>query len=473
MTVVVRYNQLLETCVKNCNIHFHRYACSRDLMSPLVNILKRRRKKLTFMEKLINLYKEPEFREIEDKILGLIQLWADTFMMQEDTYPDFMKYYREIRKDGVRFPPRDPNERYMIKFVGEASPAFELAEMEQQIQNLVTPNTTAKLIGRKNREQPKRVENQKEEEKKVEEPEVRFTYEDAFNLKNYLPVIQEALLKAEGIRDLQNPNLRDITRKMRVAHKKLIFLAAQKADEHMGEEDTAELLKILDYVNEKVEAFKKAITIIRNNRSEHELRSALGIESKPTEDPLDLLDLEDDFLSVPEANPLENIEKFVHGAPREFHEVKPREERKEKTIEIKDVIQDEKQPKRLEFPDLLSESLREEDFSHTISQQPKEHPSGSKNEDPFDLSSVVFNAEPKPAPLPVSAPISSTPQYVGYPQAPGYPMPGSYPGVYNMQVYPYPPQYANYPPYLPHPQYPQSLIPQPTSKNEDIFRDLV
>lgn len=51
-------------------------------------------------------------------------------MMQEDQYPNFMKYYRELRKEGVKFPPRDPNERYMIKFEGEASPAFELAEME-------------------------------------------------------------------------------------------------------------------------------------------------------------------------------------------------------------------------------------------------------------------------------------------------------------------------------------------------------
>lgn len=436
------------------------------------------------MEKLINLYKEPEFREIEDKILSLIQLWADTFMMQEDKFPDFMKYYRQLRKEGVKFPPRDPNERYMIKFEGEASPAFELAEMEQQIPNLVTPNTTAKLIGKKVRTESKVKEELKVEEKKVEEPEVRFTYEDAFNLKNYIPVIQEALLKAKGIKDLQNPNLRDITRKMRVAHKKLIYLASMKSEEHMGEEDTAELLKILDYVNDKVEAFKKAIVIIKNNRSEHELRSALGLESKASEDPLDLLDLEDDFLSVVEANPLDNIEKFVHGAPREFHEVKPKEERKEKTIEIKDVIQHENQPRRLEFPDLLSQSLKEEDLRHAISQQPEVHPSGLKDEDPFNLSSVVFNVESKPEPQPVSASIPSPPQYVSYPQAPGYPMPVNYAGVYTMAGYPpqytnYPPQYTNYPPqynyptYLPHPQYPQPLIPQPTAEKEDIFGDLV
>ena len=64
-------------------------------------------------------------------MLGLIQLWADTFMMQEETYPAYMRAYRELRTDGVKFPPRDPNERFMIKFEGEPSPAFELADMEQ------------------------------------------------------------------------------------------------------------------------------------------------------------------------------------------------------------------------------------------------------------------------------------------------------------------------------------------------------
>ena len=50
--------------------------------------------------------------------------------MDEEKYPDYMVIYRELRKEKIEFPARDPNERYMIKYEGTASPAFELAEME-------------------------------------------------------------------------------------------------------------------------------------------------------------------------------------------------------------------------------------------------------------------------------------------------------------------------------------------------------
>jgi hypothetical protein len=100
-------------------------------MPSIVQLLKRRRKKLNLVEKLAGIYKNPGWRKVEDRVLALVQLWADTFMMQEDTYPAFMRVYRELRQDGLKFPPRDPNERFMIKFEGEPSPAFELADMEQ------------------------------------------------------------------------------------------------------------------------------------------------------------------------------------------------------------------------------------------------------------------------------------------------------------------------------------------------------
>ena len=115
--------------MKNCNMNFHRYVNNRGLIPPILGLLKRKRKKLSVIDKMTSLYKDPSWRPIEDRVLGMLQLWADTFMMQEDKYPLFMSTYRDLRKEGIQFPPRDPNERYMIKYDGEASPAFELAEM--------------------------------------------------------------------------------------------------------------------------------------------------------------------------------------------------------------------------------------------------------------------------------------------------------------------------------------------------------
>ena len=81
------------------------------------------------------------------KTLYLIQLWADTFMMHEDEFPHIMKTYRLLRKEGskkfllgkksinqteicflknkgIEFPPRDLNQKFMIKFKGQESPIF-------------------------------------------------------------------------------------------------------------------------------------------------------------------------------------------------------------------------------------------------------------------------------------------------------------------------------------------------------------
>jgi len=66
---------------------------------------------------------------LENKILYLIQLWADTFMMYEDSFPHFLSVYRMLRKEGVVFPPRESNTRFMLSSMGLESPMFDfLAE---------------------------------------------------------------------------------------------------------------------------------------------------------------------------------------------------------------------------------------------------------------------------------------------------------------------------------------------------------
>jgi hypothetical protein len=40
--------------------------------------------------------------QAENKVLALIQMWADTFMMYEDAFPLFQSIYRQLRKEGMR-----------------------------------------------------------------------------------------------------------------------------------------------------------------------------------------------------------------------------------------------------------------------------------------------------------------------------------------------------------------------------------
>lgn len=73
--------------------------------------------------------------QIEDKILYLVQLWSDTFMMREDQFPGFQSTYRLLRKEGIKFPARDPNERMLMGTLGVDSPMFDYVE---QISGITT-----------------------------------------------------------------------------------------------------------------------------------------------------------------------------------------------------------------------------------------------------------------------------------------------------------------------------------------------
>jgi hypothetical protein len=78
--------------------------------------------------------------KIEEQLLYLIQLWSDTFMMKEDQYPGFQQTYRLLRKENVKFPMRDPNERMLMSSLGVDSPMFDYVE---QIAGRSNPNVTA------------------------------------------------------------------------------------------------------------------------------------------------------------------------------------------------------------------------------------------------------------------------------------------------------------------------------------------
>ena len=64
-------------------------------------------------------------REIEEKLLFLIQLWYDTFMLHEDEFGEVIAVYKELRAEGVVFPRREAAHQFLIDFAGRKSPIFE------------------------------------------------------------------------------------------------------------------------------------------------------------------------------------------------------------------------------------------------------------------------------------------------------------------------------------------------------------
>lgn len=88
--------------------------------------------------------------EIEDRLLFLIQLWFDTFMCHEDEFKEIVMVYKQLRKDGVVFPMRDPKNQFLIDFKGKKSPIFETIEgnfiYEEPVKTLSRRRFTVKDI---------------------------------------------------------------------------------------------------------------------------------------------------------------------------------------------------------------------------------------------------------------------------------------------------------------------------------------
>ena len=399
-----------------------------------MQLLKRRRKKLNLVEKLAGIYKSPGWRGVEDRVLALVQLWADTFMMQEDAYPAFMRAYRELRKEGLKFPPRDPNERFMIKFEGEPSPAFELADMEQN---------TVKVEARESRDGRKIRENRGESRGQAQEEEPRLLESDVTALKEGLEALEDLLCSARDVRELQEPRAKDYIRKCRGGQKKLMWVVSYKTE--MADEDSVmQLISIMEFVNNKMENFKKAAGILKRGGSSAEIQEILKGSEKKKSGPTDLLDLGEDFLEIADANPLDGLEKFVYG--REVRKEAPREAVQKVNARVeeekKEVIKEEevtKSPKRLEQPNLLFDEIEPSPQMHNL----------------MDLNSLEIGPPGMQ---------TANPGYAAYNPNPNFPTYNPNPSVpaYN--------QNPSFPAYNPNPQV---LKAQPSGDDfEDFFSDL-
>lgn len=82
---------MLETCVKNCGKRFHLQVTSKDFIRDLVNIIGP---------------KNDPSPALQEKVLNLIQCWADAFKNQPDLNGVYQVYV-ELRTKGIEFPAQD------------------------------------------------------------------------------------------------------------------------------------------------------------------------------------------------------------------------------------------------------------------------------------------------------------------------------------------------------------------------------
>ena len=67
----------------------------------------------------MNIFKEmrsnlDNWQKIEAKVLYLLQLWYDTFILEESSFQHIINNYKVLRKEGMIFPPRQANEKNLI-----------------------------------------------------------------------------------------------------------------------------------------------------------------------------------------------------------------------------------------------------------------------------------------------------------------------------------------------------------------------
>lgn len=90
-TVIMYTLTVLETCVKNCGKAFHMLVASKEFIQELV--------------KLIGPKNDPP-PIVQEKVLSLIQIWADAFRSQPDL-SGVVQVYQELKNKGIEFPAAD------------------------------------------------------------------------------------------------------------------------------------------------------------------------------------------------------------------------------------------------------------------------------------------------------------------------------------------------------------------------------
>ncbi|XP_060696757.1 TOM1-like protein 2 isoform X4 [Hemiscyllium ocellatum] len=120
---------ILETCVKNCGHRFHILVANRDFVDGvLVKIV---------------LPKNNPPAIVQDKVLGLIQAWADAFRSSPDL-TGVVHIYEELKRKGMEFPMADLDALSPIHTPGRCIPEVDPAmnkPMPQSLQKNTSPNS--------------------------------------------------------------------------------------------------------------------------------------------------------------------------------------------------------------------------------------------------------------------------------------------------------------------------------------------
>lgn len=211
---------LLEACVKNCNRKFHVLVCSKDFVQELV--------------KLIGPKNDPPMI-VQEKVLSLIQSWADAFYNQPDMSP-VVQIYKDLKTKGIEFPMTD---------LDAMAPIHTPQKSVQSVQPITKHSAPASSPTRVHPPQPSFTNL---------EGALRLSPEQLAKLRSELDIVQENMtILNEMLTELtpgqEHPSdlelLVQLHNTCKAMQERLVELISQLAQDEV----TAELLRINDLLN--------------------------------------------------------------------------------------------------------------------------------------------------------------------------------------------------------------------------------
>ncbi|CAI2358967.1 unnamed protein product [Moneuplotes crassus] len=154
---------MIEQVSKQGTLQFHEYLSQDGFMKEFMKCFKILRGKGGIFSRWESKSKKELRVKLQEQALYMLQLWADTFMMYQETYPGFQKCYRELKVEGIEFPERHKmEETIMNNLEGINSPMYDFIIQAEKNRNEEPP--TKKSItssGRKSNPERKNNPNRK------------------------------------------------------------------------------------------------------------------------------------------------------------------------------------------------------------------------------------------------------------------------------------------------------------------------
>lgn len=161
-------------------------------------------------------------------------------MMHESEFKDICLTYKELRKEGVHFPQRDPSEAHMIKFTGTKSPIFSTMEnnriyddpsktlnpmknfkanndyfsspeyMEKQNAGVGRDTYTTPVYYQQQRQAEMEIKMKAQEDEQAEHGEITITPEEIMILKESCVLMDDIITNASHLNELRSEVAVDI-----------------------------------------------------------------------------------------------------------------------------------------------------------------------------------------------------------------------------------------------------------------------